>query len=126
MTKYAQAALDAMRRIKNGEMIQLAWESATIDLFGKGTSGQKKGCPKHSFLGLCEAGLIEGIPKGKYSNKENSRNKGYAIKAVELIRGDCSKMNNKMALWQEITDVKPNHQLDVVFVLIENGYIKKK
>jgi hypothetical protein len=102
----------------------LAWENATIKLFGRGTASQKKGCPKHSFLGLCEEGIIEGIPKGAYSNEPNSKNREYALRALELICKDPSYLKNKMALWQKITDIKYNSQLDVVFALIEKGYIK--
>jgi hypothetical protein len=32
MTKYAEAALDAMKRIENGETPQLAWEEATSSI----------------------------------------------------------------------------------------------
>jgi hypothetical protein len=118
-----------MKLIEKGETPQAAWEKATIVLFGEGTSGQKKGCPKNAFLGLCEAGLIICREKTLQCNspdKPDSKNKGYASKAVELIREDRSNMNNKTVLWQKITTVKYNQQLDVVFALIEKGYIKIK
>lgn len=38
-------------------------------IFGESTS-QRKGCPKGVYLGLCEEGLVKGIPKGKYTKSK--------------------------------------------------------
>lgn len=65
MNKYGQAALKAVQLVVSqcattpGE----AWEIATIEIFGAGTSSQAKGCPKNTFLALCETGKV----KGSYS-----------------------------------------------------------
>jgi hypothetical protein len=45
---------------------------------------KKKGCPKGTFLGLCEEGLVKGIPKGNYT--KSVKNKKYAIKAVTVLK----------------------------------------
>jgi hypothetical protein len=39
---------------------------ATKEIFGEGTWGQIKGCPKNTFLGLCEEGIVKGVNKGNY------------------------------------------------------------
>jgi hypothetical protein len=66
MNKYAQATIEAVRLCTRGTYLspRIAWDQATTNLFGAGTAGQGKGCPRDAFLGLCEEGLIKGIPKG--------------------------------------------------------------
>ena len=46
-------------------------------------SAQKKGCPRGAFLGLCEDGLVKGIPAGNYTVSKD--NKAYAVRAAELL-----------------------------------------
>jgi len=79
MNKYGQAAVRAVRLINIGSISSPvdAWERATSEIFGKGTSSQKKGCPRGAFLGLCEDGKVLGIPPGKYTS--STKNKSYAI-----------------------------------------------
>lgn len=43
-----------------------AWEKVAFVLFDS-ESSQEKGCPKNTFLGLCEEGLVKGISKGNYT-----------------------------------------------------------
>ena len=127
MKKYEQVTLLAMDHIKNNnETPEIAWKNASIEVFGKGTSSQKKSCPKNSFLGICEEGLIKEIPKGNYSNIENNKNKKYVLEALELISNDKTLLDNKMNLWLKINSKKYNQQLDVLFTLINEGYIQIK
>jgi len=123
--KYEQVALKAMNKIEsNNETPIIAWEKASIELLGRGTTSQKKCCPKNFFLGLCEIGKIEGIPKGHYLIKSKSKEKYYAIKALDILNKEKSLLENKKNLWKEITVRKHNGQLDVFFALYENGYIR--
>ena len=67
--KYALVALDAVKLYQNdlaGTPVE-AWNLATEKYFEPGSSSQKKGCPRNTFLSLCEEGLIEGIPSGDYT-----------------------------------------------------------
>lgn len=66
MNKYGIAAVNATQIINNKEAPTPldAWNQTTIELFGANTPAQRKGCPKNSFLGLCEEGLVRGIPRG--------------------------------------------------------------
>jgi hypothetical protein len=124
MNNYEKIAINALEKIFKGQEPEQAWENASIEIFGKGTSGQKKSCPRNSFLGLCEDGFILGVEKGNYLKKANSKNKAYAIKSIHLIKNDSSLLNQKSLLWGKITNITYNQQLDVVFSLINNGYIK--
>ena len=120
MNKYAQAALLAVERMANdsGVSPNEAWEEATMKIFGPGPS-QKKGCPKGAFLGLCEEGLIKGVPKGKYTS--SVLNKGYAIKAAALC-GTGKSAQTWGQLWAIVTGnngKSHNAQMDIVIALKE-------
>jgi hypothetical protein len=127
MNKYGQATLNAIKLIENKQAFTPtdAWSIATIEIFGKGTEAQKKGCPKGAFIGLCEAGLVRGIPQGKYAVRSSSqKNKGYAIRSVELLKVNPALVDNKNALWKAVMngEVKQhNSQMDVVVALWEKG-----
>ncbi|MFC4321326.1 DUF6979 family protein [Litchfieldia salsa] len=129
MSKYSQAAIKAVQLVNTGvvESPIHAWERATSELFGPGSWGQKKGCPKNSFLGLCEEGLVENIPRGTYISRKNSKNKDYAIKAVNIVREQPNLLDDLTELWKQVTEgngISYNYQLDVVKELIEKKYIK--
>ena len=63
MNKYGRAAVDAVVIIKDGHLSDpiAAWEKAMQTIFSKGTASQKKRCPRNTFLGLCEDGMINGV-----------------------------------------------------------------
>jgi len=125
MNKYERVTLKAMLRINSKkETPEIAWENASSEVFGIGTSSQKKSCPKNSFLGLCDAGKVKGIEKGCCCIKTKSKNMDYVITAINLINKDRSLLKDKMNLWREITNIKYNQQLDVLFALIDKDYIR--
>ncbi|CAN7457911.1 DUF6979 family protein [Paenibacillus sp. LjRoot56] len=129
MNKYGQAALIATKLIetKQASTPLDAWNIATTEIFGEVSWGQKKGCPKNAFLGLCEAGLVKGIPKGSYTHRSNSqKNKGYAIKAVELLRVNQALAEDMKVLWEAVMDGKVmshNYQMNVVLALWGKGML---
>lgn len=128
--KYRQAAINAVQFIKDKKYISPveAWFFATGELFGEGSWGQKKGCPRTAFLGLCEEGYIKGIPQGRYNTKENSLNKKYAITTADLFRKEPGLVNeDSKILWSIVTGgkkIKSNYQVDIVKVLWENNLIE--
>lgn len=69
MGKYGDASIRAAKLIIFGEIKSpvSAWRKATGEIFGEGTSSQDKGCPRGAFIGLCEEGMIKGIPSGSYT-----------------------------------------------------------
>jgi len=126
MNKYGQAAVQAARMLSIGSVSfpQDAWERATSEIFGKGTPSQKKGCPKGAFLGLCEEGYVKGVPPGNYTN--STKNKRYAIQAVNLLRKDPTLSNDPKSLWALVMQGEPkshNSQMDVVAALWHEGFI---
>ncbi len=131
MGKYGQAALKAIRLIEKKEVTTPteAWEFATTELFGRGTASQKKGCPRCTFLGLCEEGLVRGIEQKHDSNKHESKNKDYGIKAVQLLKHNSDLASNKNELWKRVLEGEEkshNAQMDVVLSLWNNHLIKPK
>ena len=125
MNKYGQAAINAVDLIESGQAgtPQTAWEMATIEIFGAGTSSQSKGCPKSTFLALCETGKVKGIKSGVYTSAK--QNKEHAIKALELLVDNPSLSNSKI-LWDKVQGgIKKSHnsQMDVVLALWSGGLL---
>jgi hypothetical protein len=121
MGKYGQAAVKAAVLLNKESMIlpRDAWNQATIEIFGKGTSSQEKGCPRSTFIGLCEEGFVKGVAAGKYDLK-STKNKDYAIKAINLIKNEPSLTDDIHQLWNKVTAGEGkvhNSQMDVVVTL---------
>lgn len=126
MNKYGQASIKAVKLItaQNCLAPEEAWKIATIEVFGIGTTSQMKGCPKNTFLALCETGKVKGIKAGSYT--KSTKNKGYAIKALELLSEEPSYSENPNLLWNKvINDIpkKHNSQMNVVLALWNEGLI---
>ena len=127
MNKDAQAAWDAVRICQQGgaDSPQDAWEQATTAIFGRGTPGQTKGCPKGAFLGLCEDGLIRGIDPGNYTRSQ--KNKQYAVDAVDVLRRHPHLAHGAQGLWIEVltgVSKKHNQQMNIVIALWNRGLIR--
>jgi hypothetical protein len=124
--KYGKFALKAVELTRNNYINdpKEAWERATIEIFGEGSTSQQKGCPRGAFLGLCEEGMIKGVPLGSYCS--SLKNKSYAVKAVNLLKHNPEYQNNKNALWAKaVGEYKAhNNQMDVVIALWENDLIR--
>ena len=125
MNKYVNTALKAVRNYKGFSAVTEIYARAAKEMFFDSINSQEKGCPKNTFLGLCEAGLVKGIPKGKYT--KSIKNKKYAIDAIEILRQADKKMFTPKELWAELNlgDKKHNSQMDVVLVLWNEGFIVK-
>lgn len=128
MSKYGLAAVEAVTLITDKPDCTpfKGWNQSTNEIYGENTHSQRKGCPKNAFLGLCEEGLIRGIPKGKYVYKPDSLNKMYAIEAVRLLRKNSALVNDKNRLWKEVMNGQRkshNSQMDVVLALWNKGLI---
>ncbi len=121
MNKYAEVAINSVNRIKLNPNLDpvTSWNLESSIIFGERTSSYNKGCPKSTFLGLCEAGFVRGIPKGVYTN--SILNKEYALKAIE-----CLKHNNNdispTKLWSAIgmTSKSHNQQMNVILELFKH------
>lgn len=127
MNKYGQAAIESVKLVhaQQASNPTEAWDVATSQIFGKGTSSQEKSCPRNTFLGLCDDGLIKGVQPGKYTNSK--KNKQYAIDAVKILREQPDLVSDPSGLWKIVMqgDEKvSNHQMDVVTALWANSLIK--
>ena len=95
-------------------------------LYPTSPTARKKGCPRGAFLGLCEEGLVKGIPAGRYTSSKD--NKVYAVRAAALLM-EGKQSWSTTALWREVTNDPErthNSQMDVVLALWKNDLIVKK
>ena len=129
MNKYGKAALSATKHYSENPLdIVKSWKYAVMEQFPTQEASRKKGCPKTAFLGLCEAGYVKGVPKGKYNKVSNSHNKCYAVKAVKLLQLQDLESIKSKRLWELVmAGVVKSHnaQMDVVLSLWTNGLINK-
>ena len=95
-------------------------------LYPTSSAARKKPCPRGAFLGLCEEGLVIGIPAGRYTRSLDD--KSYAIRAVALLT-EGKQHWSTTALWQAVTngaEKTHNSQMDVVLALWNNDLILGK
>jgi len=124
---YGAVAVAAVELIHGGLAPASAWAQAALAIFPHSQSQRDKGCPRGAFLGLCEAGIVAGIRSGTYTRSVD--NKGYAIRAVELLASDPSlAKSGPKALWDQVMQgvpKVPNGQMDVVLALWRNGFLAR-
>ena len=120
--KYAKTAIECVEKFKESECIKKVWSKYIEENFDT-KSSQEKGCPKNTFLGLCEEGLVKGIPKGNYT--KSVLNKEYALKAVAILKQNSQTTFTPKELWEKLDlgDKRSNSQMDVVLALWEKGLI---
>jgi hypothetical protein len=123
MGKYGTAAVRAVILFRNREARtpREAWRKATAEVFRT----TPKNCPECSFLGLCEEGLVKGIPPGDYTLSR--KNKEYAIRAVQILVDDPVLADHRTRLWDEVVQgewKKENEQMDVVISLWREGLLR--
>jgi hypothetical protein len=122
MSGYGRASLTAAKSCRrNPELSPVdAWEAAVEKEFASASSRDKP-CPRGAFLGLCEAGLVSGIPVKSYT--ASVLNKGYATAAVKILRKHPELAGNLSDLWRRVSQTEHNHQMDVVVTLWNAGFI---
>jgi hypothetical protein len=121
--KYGEAALIAARLEVSGDVSAAErWDVAVRRLYPDKPYMQKKGAPKGAFLGLCAAGLVQGVPGDEAAS--GNRNGVYAVKAAELLKAGTHR--TVTALWAEVTsgdELPHGAQMDVVLALWKNGLV---
>jgi hypothetical protein len=118
MGKYGETAILAAREAVKTQNPVEAWKLAVMQVFPTSPASQEKGCPKSTFLGLCENGLIAGVESGNFTR--SPKNKVYALKAVQFLRQDSGLVSDPKKLWKLAIDGAnkvENSQMDVVISL---------
>lgn len=120
MAGYGDVALKAVALISREDKLTpaTAWDAAVAEAFPHSKSAQEKGCPRSTFLGLCESGRLKGVPPGRYTR--SSKNKAYALLALDVLKRDPALAGDLKLLWNTVLsgDTKhPNHQMLVVVAL---------
>ena len=125
MSNYNEYGVVAIEAAKEKGSPKDNWLKEVQKAFFDSKSSQEKGCPKNTFLGLCEEGLVNGIPKGNYT--KSIKNKKYAIKAVTVLKQNTQTTFSPKELWDklELGDKRSNSQMDVLLALWEHGLIVK-
>lgn len=126
MGDYGIAAVNATNSVKSGQHQSpvTAWQVAVSAQFPTSQSSQGKSCPRGAYLGLCETGLVDGIPAGNYTNSQ--KNKSYAVSALNQLCINSSLASNPNALWiaAGCPNIRQNNQMDVVIALWNAGLLK--
>ena len=122
--KYGLAAVAATKYILQNKNTppEEAWGKSISEVFPESKSSREKGCPRNAYLGLCENGLIKGIPSGNYTNSQ--LNKEYAITAHNIIKSDTNTNVTASALWNSVIyNEKKSHnsQMNAVMALHDHG-----
>ena len=124
--RYGEAALMAVREGSASVDPVSRWKNAMEKLYPTSPLARKKSSPRGAFLGLCEEGLVKGIPAGQYGASRD--NKALALRAAELLVAGTQKWSTS-ALWQAVTDdpeMAHNSQMDIVLALWKNGLMVSK
>jgi hypothetical protein len=126
--KYGKAAQLAVDLMSSGKSLQPrdAWERAVSRVFPDSPSSRAKGCPRDSFLALCELGAVKNVSSGKYTR--SIMNKGYVTRALAALRTNPTLARDEKALWRIATAGKnkvPNCQMEVLVALWSTGGIRK-
>lgn len=124
---YGDVAVLAAQLYQSGgySSPRMAWHEAADRLL-RTRSLREKGCPRATFLSLCQSGMISGIPTGAYTKSQE--NHEHALAAVRRLSIDPALANsNPEHLWRLVLDgieKKHNHQMNVVQALWRAGLIK--
>lgn len=122
MGGFGLTAIEAVKIFQSGvtDQPKKAWDLAASKIINS-ESGRNKGCPRGTFLGLCEQGKVKGIPPGIYTKSKS--NKEYALKALDLLRVEPALSAKPTELWRRVGKCSHNQQMDVVTSLWNDSLI---
>lgn len=118
--RYRECAINSHSMIMTTDIDpRTAWQRSASHIFGATSSSAKKGCPRDTFLGLCEAGRVKGVRPGSYTR---SQKKEYALGACARLLGDpnLGTLDLRRAL---AIDKSHNGQMDVMVALWQRSLI---
>ena len=110
--------------ISRGMSPKQAWDEAAKKAFPNNRSRASNGYPRSTFLALCSAGLVKGVPAGEYVDRAGEV-RTYAPKIVELLAANPDYADEPGDLFSTATKGRApeNGQLDVVFGLWDHGLL---
>lgn len=132
MGKYGDTAVRATELLRAGHgSAEDAWREVAEDVFPNALDARKKGCPREAFLGLCQAGLLAGVPVDRCRNIASRLNRLYAAVAIRLLKANPDLAHgSKGELWRRVMkeagadpNKRHNQQMDVVLALWARGWI---
>lgn len=128
---YGRVAVQAVRDMQSqaGTPAQ-AWIRAADRLIASASS-RVKGCPRSTFISLCEAGYVKGV--AAVAGAQLSTNGAYARTAIGLLKSPGVMPNEvtPAGLWRMVKEVAPgakhhNGQMAVVLGLAGAGLLKSR
>lgn len=127
--KYALAAIYAANLLQENRLLSPleAWQLAIKVHYPNSPTSQEKGCPRNTFLALCETCQIKGIKAGIYTSSKD--NKRYALKALQILKSNSSKAFTPAELWEEVLKFEDdkskryNEQMNVVLGLVQKDLL---
>ena len=101
-----------------------AWIEA-IQTISTSLNTRKKGCPKATFTGLCDAGYVIDIPARPGGTI--GVNAGYAVAALKELQAEPTLVEQPSELWKRVGHGgKGDGQVDVLLALWKAGVISSK
>jgi hypothetical protein len=126
MMTFGNVAVEAVRVCRTEKIApEAGWIRAVGFAFPSSKSMREKSCPRSSFLGLCDEGLVKGISAGEYT--ASLKNKAYALAAVSKLRVNPDLTERPQVLWEAVMNGKTkahNEQMVVVVALWNAGLIR--
>ncbi|HEX8211669.1 MAG TPA: hypothetical protein VF584_15960 [Longimicrobium sp.] len=132
MGKYGDTAVQAAKLLRSGHRSgEDAWRQVAEAVFAGAPPAMKKTCPREAFLGLCQEGMLAGVPASCCRPVDRGLNRSYAVAAAQLLVAEPDLAHgNKAALWRCVMskccadpNKRHNSQLDVVLALWAEGWI---
>lgn len=132
MGKYGNTAVRAVEILRSSRAgAEDAWREAAAEIFPTAPEARAKVCPRETFLGLVQRGLVIGIDQERCTPAEGNKNRMYAFAAAELlVQHPELASGTKAEFWRQVmrhVDEDPekqhNQQLDVVLTLGESGLL---
>lgn len=126
MGQHGRIAHHVVRRVvADGVSPDKAWAEVAAELYPKHPALQNCGSACSTFLGLCAAGLVVGVPAGKY--EFSARDKNYGLEAVKILEEEPTLAFDQDTLWRHVLNgrsIRHSFQMDVVCTLFRADLIQ--
>ncbi|MBK5071772.1 hypothetical protein I2492_01910 [Budviciaceae bacterium CWB-B4] len=123
---YGNTAVEVVKNYSDGQDLHIEW-SNQVSKFTSSKSSIEKSCPKCTFLGLCEEGLVVGIPKRKYLDLGN-KNKNHAIMLYRIFKKKSELSScelHKLYVIERGASLTNNGQADILVSLYKENLLNE-